>query len=92
MKAAPSAATVTAAATLMSGADYRESLRRLRPTVYVDGRRDAIFTGASARGRAVECALRRAEALRMSGPALVVVEPVGGGQDVSHVVQSQLAS
>ena len=61
-------------------------------TVYVDGRRDAIFTGASARGRAVECALRRAEALRMSGPALVVVEPVGGGQDVSHVVQSQLAS
>jgi 4-hydroxybutyryl-CoA dehydratase / vinylacetyl-CoA-Delta-isomerase len=25
-------------ATLMSGADYRESLRRLRPTVYVDGR------------------------------------------------------
>lgn len=61
-------------------------------TVFVGGRRDAIFTGASARGRAVECALRRAEALRMSGPALVVVEPVGGGQDVSHVVQSQLAS
>jgi 4-hydroxybutyryl-CoA dehydratase / vinylacetyl-CoA-Delta-isomerase len=28
-----------APATLMSGADYRESLRRLRPTVYVDGRR-----------------------------------------------------
>ena len=27
------------AATLMSGTDYRESLRRLRPTVYVDGRR-----------------------------------------------------
>ena len=26
-------------ARLMSGADYRESLRRLRPTVYVDGRR-----------------------------------------------------
>src|SRR6476469_784796 len=25
-------------ATSMSGADYRESLRRLRPTVYVDGR------------------------------------------------------
>jgi 4-hydroxybutyryl-CoA dehydratase/vinylacetyl-CoA-Delta-isomerase len=28
-----------APATSMSGADYRESLRRLRPTVYVDGRR-----------------------------------------------------
>lgn len=26
-------------ATLMSGADYRESLRRLKPTVYVDGRK-----------------------------------------------------
>ena len=25
--------------TLMSGADYRESLRRLKPVVYVDGRR-----------------------------------------------------
>ena len=25
--------------TLMSGDDYRESLRRLRPTVFVDGRR-----------------------------------------------------
>ena len=24
---------------LMSGADYRESLRRLRPQVFVDGRR-----------------------------------------------------
>jgi 4-hydroxybutyryl-CoA dehydratase / vinylacetyl-CoA-Delta-isomerase len=24
---------------LMTGADYRESLRRLRPVVYVDGRR-----------------------------------------------------
>ena len=29
----------TAPATLMSGGDYRESLRRRRPTVYVDGRR-----------------------------------------------------
>ena len=27
------------ATTLMSGADYRESLRRYRPTVFVDGRR-----------------------------------------------------
>ena len=26
-------------AALMSGADYRESLRRYKPTVYVDGRR-----------------------------------------------------
>jgi 4-hydroxybutyryl-CoA dehydratase / vinylacetyl-CoA-Delta-isomerase len=31
--------TSAAPARLMSGADYRESLRRLRPTVYVDGRR-----------------------------------------------------
>jgi 4-hydroxybutyryl-CoA dehydratase / vinylacetyl-CoA-Delta-isomerase len=29
----------TATATLMSGAEYRDSLRRLRPTVFVDGRR-----------------------------------------------------
>ena len=29
----------TAPAALMSGADYRESLRRLKPVVYVDGRR-----------------------------------------------------
>ena len=28
-----------ATAHLMRGADYRESLRRLRPVVYVDGRR-----------------------------------------------------
>jgi len=39
MNAPLPAAAVTAPATLMSGADYRESLRRLRPTVYVDGRR-----------------------------------------------------
>lgn len=37
MNAPRSAAT--APATLMSGGDYRESLRRRRPTVYVDGRR-----------------------------------------------------
>ncbi|MGL6113051.1 MAG: 4-hydroxyphenylacetate 3-hydroxylase family protein [Rubrivivax sp.] len=37
MNAPLPAAAVTAPATLMSGADYRESLRRLRPTVYVDG-------------------------------------------------------
>ncbi|MGL1834899.1 4-hydroxyphenylacetate 3-hydroxylase family protein [Rhodocyclaceae bacterium SMB388] len=30
--------TVNGAGTMMSGADYRESLRRLRPRVYVDGR------------------------------------------------------
>lgn len=29
--------TAPSSATMMSGADYRESLRRLRPTVYVDG-------------------------------------------------------
>ena len=39
MNAPLPAAAATAPATLMSGADYRESLRRLRPTVYVDGRR-----------------------------------------------------
>ena len=38
MNAPLPAAAVTAPATLMSGADYCESLRRLRPTVYVDGR------------------------------------------------------
>ncbi|WP_338413498.1 4-hydroxyphenylacetate 3-hydroxylase N-terminal domain-containing protein [uncultured Sphaerotilus sp.] len=37
MHAPRSAATTPA--TLMSGSDYRESLRRRRPTVYVDGRR-----------------------------------------------------
>lgn len=37
MNAPRSAATTPA--TLMSGGDYRESLRRRRPTVYVDGRR-----------------------------------------------------
>lgn len=31
--------TVADATPLMTGADYRESLRRLRPTVFVDGRR-----------------------------------------------------
>ena len=39
MNAPLPAAAATAPATLMSGVDYRESLRRLRPTVYVDGRR-----------------------------------------------------
>jgi 4-hydroxybutyryl-CoA dehydratase/vinylacetyl-CoA-Delta-isomerase len=39
MNAPLPAAAANAPATLMSGADYRESLRRLRPTVYVDGRR-----------------------------------------------------
>ena len=39
MNAPLHAAAATARATLMSGADYRESLRSLRPTVYVDGRR-----------------------------------------------------
>lgn len=61
-------------------------------TVFVAGKRDAIFTGAGAKGRAVDCALRRAEDLRMSGPALVVIEPAGGGEPVSQVVGSRLAS
>ncbi|MFM2069671.1 MAG: hypothetical protein RLZZ584_4580, partial [Pseudomonadota bacterium] len=34
---AATAAPRPAARLLMSGADYRESLRRVRPTVYVDG-------------------------------------------------------
>ena len=61
-------------------------------TVFVAGRRDAIFTGDGAKGRAVECALRRAEALRMSGPTHVVVEPAGGGEIASRIVESRLAS
>jgi len=61
-------------------------------TVFVAGKRDAIFTGDGAKGRAVECALRRAEDLRMSGPALVVIEPAGGAEHVSQVVASRLAS
>jgi hypothetical protein len=61
-------------------------------TVFVAGRRDAIFTGKGGKTRAVECALRRAEALRMTGPALVTIEPGRGGEDVSHVVGSQIAS
>lgn len=36
---APSADALVAPPSLMSAAAYRESLRRLRPTVYVDGRR-----------------------------------------------------
>jgi 4-hydroxybutyryl-CoA dehydratase/vinylacetyl-CoA-Delta-isomerase len=35
--ALPAASTTAAAARLMNSADYRESLRRYRPTVYVDG-------------------------------------------------------
>jgi len=61
-------------------------------TVFVAGTRDAIFTGAGAKERAVDCALRRAEALRTSGPTHLVVEPVRGGETVSHVVESRLAS
>ena len=64
-------------------------------TVFVAGMRDAIFTGDAARGRAIECALRRAEDLRASGPALVVVEPVVGGAHETRearVLESRLAS
>jgi hypothetical protein len=61
-------------------------------TVFVAGKRDAIFTGDGAKERAVDCALRRAEALRMSGPAHVAIEPACGGETVSHVVESRLAS
>lgn len=61
-------------------------------TVFVAGRRDAIFTGDAAKERAVDRALRRAEALRMSGPTHLVVEPAGVGEITSHVMESRLAS
>jgi hypothetical protein len=61
-------------------------------TVFVAGKRDAIFTGDGAKGRALDCALRRAEVLRMSGPTHVVVEPAGVGEIASHVMESRLAS
>ncbi len=61
-------------------------------TVFVAGKRDAIFTGAGAKDRAVDCALRRAEALWTSGPTHVVVEPPRDAEIASHVVERRLAS
>ncbi len=43
--------------------------------VVIAGMRDAIFTGAGAKDRAIDCALRRAEELRGGGYARVIVEP-----------------
>src|SRR4051794_14632171 len=50
---------------LMSGADYRESLRRMRPVVYVDGRRvdsvadePVLAPGVNAIGVTYDLALR----------------------------------
>jgi hypothetical protein len=45
--------------------------------VVIAGMRDAIFTGAGAKDRAIDCALRRAEELRNGGSARVVIEPCG---------------
>lgn len=69
-------------------------------TVFVAGMRDAIFTGDGAKGRAVECALRRADDLRTSGTPLVavavVVEPTEADVQVSRrsprMIESRLAS
>ena len=66
-------------------------------TVFVAGMRDAIFTGDGAKGRAVECALRRADDLRMSGTAVVgvVVEPTDAEVHASRsprMIESRLAS
>jgi hypothetical protein len=64
-------------------------------TVYVGGMRDAIFTGVRAKGRALDCALRRAEDLRTTGPAVVVVEPDDSDVQESRaprMVESRLAS
>jgi 4-hydroxybutyryl-CoA dehydratase/vinylacetyl-CoA-Delta-isomerase len=41
-------APFTTATTMMTGADYRDSLRRLRPTVFVDGQRVASVADAPA--------------------------------------------
>ena len=66
-------------------------------TVFVAGMRDAIFTGAGAKPRAVECALRRADDLRMSGPAgvVVVVDPTDADVQASRpprMLENRLAS
>lgn len=47
-------------------------------TVFVADDRHAIFTGARAKERAVDAALRLAEDLRMHGAVVVVVDPVDG--------------
>ena len=52
-------------------------------TVFVAGKRNAIFTGDGAKDRAVDCALRRAQALWTSGPTHVVVEPAPGREIAS---------
>jgi hypothetical protein len=60
--------------------------------VFVAGMRDAIFTGDAAKGRAIGCALRRVEDLRMSGPSLVVIEPADGRAHEARAAESRLAS
>src|SRR5690554_6794588 len=60
----PVAEPLQATVALMSGADYRESLRRLRPVVYIDGRRiesvadePALRPGVQALGASYDFAL-----------------------------------
>ena len=60
--------------------------------VIVAGMREAIFTGASAKDRAIDCALRRAEGLRTSGAARVVIEPCTAVARHAGVLEARLAS
>jgi hypothetical protein len=60
--------------------------------VIVAGMRDAIFTGSGAKERAIDCALRRAEDLRTSGSARVVIEPCTAVERFCGAVDARLAS
>ncbi|MDB5217830.1 MAG: hypothetical protein JWO86_5757 [Myxococcaceae bacterium] len=68
------------------------SARGVAWNVIVAGMRDSIFTGAAARDRAIECALRRAEDLRTDGAARVVVEPCPAVVPAAGVMNARLAS
>jgi 4-hydroxybutyryl-CoA dehydratase/vinylacetyl-CoA-Delta-isomerase len=70
------------AAALMSGAEYRESLRRLRPTVFVDGRRVESVADESAFGPGVNAiALTYDYALKPQyAPLMTAVQHTSGKQ------------
>jgi hypothetical protein len=61
-------------------------------SVWADEEEHAVFAGNSARSRALESALRLAEELRLTGAVLVVIEPEDGGENVTRVLRSRLAS
>lgn len=61
-------------------------------TVFAADDRHAIFTGVHAKERAVDAALWLAEELRMHGTVVVVVDPADGGESMTRVVRSGLAS